>query len=277
MQQQPFDSTSINLPEEEPRPKGYVDSGYLQTTDDLLQHFKQRSYELMRIKAGHNVLDVGCGPASDTIALAELVGSNGQVIGVDYDPQMIIEADARARQAGVSAWVSHKQSLTDALPFESNSFHSCRSERVFQHLHNPRQALTEMVRVTKPGGRVVIWDADWGTLSIDTDDVAVERQLARSMADRNVNNGYSGRRLYRLFKQQLLGVTMFEANTLFFTSYPLMRTVIGLDYVEQDALSTNAITPEELARWRANLEQADREGWFFASVTGILIAGEKLA
>jgi SAM-dependent methyltransferase len=177
--------------------------------------------------------------------------------------------------AGVGKWTSHRQAAAEALPFASDYFDASRSERLFQHLHNPQQALAEMVRVTKPGGRVVVWDADWGTLSIDTDEVETERKLARVMADATVNNGYSGRQLYRLFKQNGLDAVMFEANTLFFHDYALMRSVVGFDYVEELALAQGTITQAELDRWHESVEQADQNGWFFASVTCLLIAGEK--
>jgi hypothetical protein len=59
-----------------------------------------------------------------------------------------------------------------------------------------------MARVTKPGGWVVVWDADWGTLSINTPEVELERRLVRVHAERELNNGYAGRQLYELFKRQ---------------------------------------------------------------------------
>jgi SAM-dependent methyltransferase len=257
------------------QPKGYVDTPYLQTTAALLQPFKQRSYALMQLQTGQKVLDVGCGPGSDTLPLAHLVGPTGQVAGVDYDPAMIAEADQRARQAGVSAWVSHRQGETDALPFDADYFDACRSERVFQHLHHPEQALSEMVRVTRPGGRAVVLDADWGTLSIDTDEVNTERHLVRAVAERSLYNGYSGRQIYRLFKRQPLSGLVVEAGVLVLTDYRLARRVIGLDDIEQEATSAGIIAPEELHRWHASLEQAEQEGWFFASVTMILLGGEK--
>lgn len=259
------------------QPKGYVDTQYLQTTATLLQEFKQRSYEWMRIQPGHVVLDVGCGPASDTLALAGLVGPHGQVSGLDHDPEMVAEAEYRAMQAGVSSWVSHRQGSTDELPYPSNHFDSCRSERVFQHLKNPVLALEEMTRVTKPGGRIVVWDADWGTLTIDTDEVETERKLVRLMTEITVNNGYSGRRLFRMFKQRSLTRVVFEANTMFFDDYELLRTIVGFDHVESEALAMGEISKMELDRWHKSLEESDRAGSFFGSVNGILIAGEKPA
>ena len=89
------------------QPKGYVDTEYLQVTAKVTEDIKRRSYELMGIQPGHKVLDVGCGPGTDTIILANLVGESGQVVGVDSDEVMIAEADRAAAEAGTGSRVVH--------------------------------------------------------------------------------------------------------------------------------------------------------------------------
>ncbi|MGR8999983.1 MAG: methyltransferase domain-containing protein [Gammaproteobacteria bacterium] len=256
-------------------PKGYVDPEYLRVIGNQLNHIKQRSYALMQIQTGHRVLDLGCGPGTDTIPLAPLVGANGQVIGGDYDEAMITEAEQRAVQAGVSTWVKHKRVDAMSLPFESEYFDSSRSERLFQHLLNPAQALSEMARVTKPGGWVVVVDSDWGSLSTDSDETDIERRLARFLAESSLNNGYSGRKLYRLFKQQNLADISFEVFPVATSNYTLARQATQAERIEQEALKTGAITSEELHRWQTRLKQAESEGVFFCSVNIMLLAGRK--
>src|SRR4051812_28551049 len=104
------------------QPKGYVNTEYLQVVGEVVKHLKQRSYTLMQIQPGQKVLDVGCGPASDTIELAKLVGQTGQVCGVDYDQAMLDEADQRAEAAGVSRWVKHQWAAAHSLAFDSSYF-----------------------------------------------------------------------------------------------------------------------------------------------------------
>jgi ubiquinone/menaquinone biosynthesis C-methylase UbiE len=258
------------------QPKGFVDSVYLQMAAHLLQGSKQRTYDLMRIRPGQRLLDVGCGPGTDTIPLAELVGVDGEVLGVDNDAAMISEATRRAEAAGVSAWVEHQQvDVTTGLPFPDNNFYACRSERLFQHLFHPEQALAEIARVTKPGGWIVVLDTDHGTKSIDTPEVDIERRLARVAAERCLNNGYAGRQLYRLFKRAGLVEISVETISIPFTDYTLCRQANFLDRVEAEALSAGVISPAELQRWRASLERAAAEGVFFASGTGAILAGRK--
>lgn len=256
------------------KPKGYVDTGYLEVLGGVLRREKEHTYELMHLRTGDQVLDVGCGPGIDTVAMARMVGPTGQVTGVDYDPEMIAAANREAEKAGVRAWVTHQQADATDLPFDSNKFDACRSERLFIHLAEPKRALSEMVRVTKSGGWVVVLDPDWGTQSIDSPEVDIERRIARVHADR-LNNGYSGRQLYRLFKEQGLTDLSIQVGTAPWTDYALTRRIFKLTETEQDALGAHIITEEELGRWRAALARADSDGVFFATVTGVTIAGRK--
>ena len=259
------------------QPKGYVDATYLDLHKVLLDRAKRASYELLHLAPGHHVLDVGCGPATDTISLGRLVGPGGEVVGVDYDVEMVDEANRRAAAAGVGAWVKHRQADAAGLPFESNVFDAARSERVFQYLLDPERALAEMARVTRPGGWIVIMDPDWGTLSIDTPETELERRLTRFVVDRCVNNAYSGRRLLRQFKRQGLEDVKVRVGHLPLTSYALAREVLVLDRLEPQALAAGAFTRDQLARLHTSFEEADRAGYFFASVSGVTVAGRKSA
>ena len=55
---------------------------------ESVAQLKQITYQRMDIRPGHHVLDVGCGPATDTIPLAALVSASGKTVGVDYDAHM---------------------------------------------------------------------------------------------------------------------------------------------------------------------------------------------
>jgi ubiquinone/menaquinone biosynthesis C-methylase UbiE len=257
--------------------KGYVDTRYLLTAAKLLEGIKKRSYELMAIKPGHRLLDVGCGPGFDTVALTKLVGENGQVVGIDHDEAMIKEADRYAKESGFASRVIHKQADAYALPFGENEFDSCRSERLFQHLLSPEQALHEMIRVTKKGGWVVALDTDWGAMSIDTPEVDIERRLARFRAEHLLNNGYAGRQLYRMFKQAKLCKIAVEAFAFIITDYEAGRYIAAMDRTEKEALAAGVITEDELQRLRISSERARDEGLTFGSGSMILVAGRKTA
>ena len=156
----------------------------------------------MHLRPGQKILDLGCGPGIDTLALSHFVGPAGEVHGADHDAAMVAQANQRAEAAGVGARVRHRQADATDLPWPANFFDASRSERVFQHLLDPEKAFAEMVRVTRPGGWVVVLDGDWATFSIYSDEVELERRLVRFHAERMINNPYSGRALHHLFRSQ---------------------------------------------------------------------------
>jgi ubiquinone/menaquinone biosynthesis C-methylase UbiE len=256
-------------------PKGYVDTTYLDTVQKLLNEYKRLTYEQMHIQPGQKVLDVGCGPGTDTIPLARQVNPSGQIIGVDYDEKMIAEAEQRAQKAGVSDWVTHKCADALELPFESDYFDACRSERLFEHLLDPPKALSEMERVTKPGGWIVVLDSDWGTFSMDANKIETERRLVRFFSEHSMNNGYSGRQLYRLFKRQGLADISTQVCSITLTDYPFTRQLVLMDKSEREALAQGVIAVQELEQLHNFWEQANAEGGFFASVSMILASGCK--
>jgi SAM-dependent methyltransferase len=187
---------------------------------------------------------------------------------------MIAEAEKFAQEANVSGWVQHQFADATALPFAAGTFDSCRSERLFQHLLVAEAALAEMVRVTKRDGRVVVLDTDWGAGGVDSREVDIERQFRCFLADTR-HNGYSGRKLYRMFKEHGLADVSFEICPVPLTSYALFRQVLSMDKYEPKAIAAKALTEDEVRRWRASLEEADANGLFFAYGCLVLAVGRK--
>jgi SAM-dependent methyltransferase len=261
------------------RPTGYyVDTQYLAEAARLLERDKRASYEMMRIAPNQTILDVGCGPGTDTVPMAQIVGSKGFVIGVDYDLDMLRKANQRAAEAGVKAWVKHLRVDAHSLPFHSSVFDACRGERVLQHVTDPEHVLAEMVRVTKPGGWVVVGEPDWASFAVDVPDptlIDVERRLIRYKADHLTRHGYIGRQLHRLFRQRGLGGLEIRIITVPLTNLPIARRILVLDDTEDHAVAEGVLTTDELQRWRAALEQSSAAGEFFANCVGVMIAGRK--
>jgi SAM-dependent methyltransferase len=257
------------------QPKGYVDADYLDTAARLMAPVKRRSFELLWLRPGDRVLDLGCGPGTDTLTLGEIVGADGEVHGVDHDPDMVARANERAAAAGLAGRVSHRRADAAALPWPDAFFDASRCERVFQHLADPARAFAELVRVTRPGGGVVVLDGDWGAFTIDCDEDALERRLARFHAERMIHNPYSGRRLARMFRLAGFEDLTVEVWPVLHTDYGLARRMLRLDRIAAEALAEGAIDRDELGRWEASLARAAASGGFFACLNAVMVAGRK--
>lgn len=254
---------------------GYVDATYLDTLKETIRAEKERTYNLLALAPGSSVLEVGCGPATDTLALARLVGEQGRVTGLDFDPDMIELARERARAAGLEDRVDHLVGDATSLPFPDDTFDACRSERLFQHLHDPAHALAEMIRVTKPGGRIVVFDTDHETFAIDAPDPDAWRRLKQVSLDHLHTNPCSGRQLYRLFREAGLRDVVAEPRAMASLDYTFIRQVAQLDKIGAKALELGVTTREELDRLHAEAERASTNGTFFSCWMFILASGTK--
>src|SRR5947208_970387 len=110
--------------------------------------------EAARVGPGSRVLDVACGPGLVALRLAEVAG---HVTGLDLTPAMLDKARELQRQRGLQN-LSWRPGRADALPYPGGSFDAAVTRFSFHHLTDPAAALAEMVRVCRPGGRVVVCD-----------------------------------------------------------------------------------------------------------------------
>lgn len=237
---------------------------------ETVRAWKRRAFAMLAVQPGHHVLDVGCGLGGDAVALAEQVGDDGRVVGVDNSEKLIVEA--RRRVDGSSLPVAYHVGDIYALPFAGDSFDGCRADRVFQHLDRPDDALVELIRVTKPGGRIVVGDPDWETLIVDAPQTAVTRTILNFVCDSH-RNAWMGRQVYAHFKAAGLADVEVAADTLLFTDYAMADLTVALRTRVRQAQDARVITEHEAAEWLESLDEAAEAGRFFAAMTCFTVGG----
>ncbi len=109
------------------------------------------------IKPGDTVLDLGSGAGNDCFVARHETGEDGRVIGVDFTPEMITKAKANAAKLGYQN-VEFRQGDIEALPLTSNIVDVVVSNCVLNLVPDKRKALSEVLRVLKPGGHFSISD-----------------------------------------------------------------------------------------------------------------------
>lgn len=248
---------------------------YLDTvmTTSFAHDYKRRTYQALQVRPGMRLLDVGCGTGVDVLALAELVGRQGKVVGVDEKPAMINECWKRLQGTNLSAEFQLADSHT--LPFADETFDGCRSDRAVQHMEEPLQVIKEMIRVAKKGARVVISEPDWDTFVINSSNREVTRRIVHFLSDKVIKHGWLGRQLTTLFKQAGLQEVSVAADTMILTDLALAEGIWGLSRHAKIAQKSGVITAKEMDEWMAELETADRQGYFFSAAVGFMASGRK--
>lgn len=147
---------------------------------------------LAHLRAGDDLLDVGCGPGTITADLAERVAP-GRVVGIDRSAEVVALAAERHHDDRLQFRVADLMQL----PFDDDSFDVVHAHQVLQHLDDPVAALVELRRVCRPGGIVAVRDADYGAFTWAPEHHGLDRwlDLYRTIARRNGGEPDAGRRL----------------------------------------------------------------------------------
>jgi ubiquinone/menaquinone biosynthesis C-methylase UbiE len=248
---------------------------YLDTMTGTLfsKEYKRCTFELLQAGPGHQMLDVGCGTGEDVRALAAIVGSSGRVTGVDSSTAMI--AEARQRSDMLSLPVKFFVGDAHALEFPDGTFDGTRADRTLQHLEDPARAVAEMVRVTRSGGRLVLFEPDWETLVIDVPDRIVTRAILILRCDK-YRQGWVGRQLYRLLIDTGLRDVAVTGISLVLTDYALAEQILEIRKAAEDAVAAGVIERDDAREWIAQLDASAATGRFFSAITGFVASARKV-
>lgn len=104
------------------------------------------------------ILDAGCGPGFFSVLMAQC---GHTVNAVDFSEDMLLNARENAAHYGVEEKITFEQMDVHALRFEDNTFDLILSRNITWTLQNPTQVYREWLRVLKPGGRFLNFDANW--------------------------------------------------------------------------------------------------------------------
>lgn len=135
---------------------------------------------LSELSRGQTILDAACGRGIATTFLAETYEVEAH--GLDPDPELILEAEQRARAAGLEGRVHFQHSPLDDLPYKDGIFDLAIGEVGLGTLVDPARAVRELARVTKPRGSVVLVELIWtGHLDEERKQTLVEHLGARPL------------------------------------------------------------------------------------------------
>jgi ubiquinone/menaquinone biosynthesis C-methylase UbiE len=205
---------------------------------------------LLGVVPGERVLDIGCGSGAATRTLARRVVPGGRVVGLDASAALLKVARELAEEAGLGESIEFKVGDGRALPFPDASFDCVLAATTLSHVPDPERALAEMVRVTRPGGRVGVFDVDGDLTLFAHPDRELTRRIVTAYSDLGWVNGLFARRLPSLLTS--LGTVNVRARGFM----PLESGGYYANRAERSAeaaATAGAITSVEKARWLEGL------------------------
>jgi arsenite methyltransferase len=114
-------------------------------------------FSLGPVNAGDSVLDIGCGAGVDTLIAAIMAGPTGKVVGIDIVPEMLGRAEANLAMTDLQN-VTFRMVSGEDLPFADAEFDAVISNGVINLIPDKATLLKEVIRVLKPGGRLMLAD-----------------------------------------------------------------------------------------------------------------------
>jgi demethylmenaquinone methyltransferase/2-methoxy-6-polyprenyl-1,4-benzoquinol methylase len=118
--------------------------------------WKRFAIELAGIRRGQQILDLASGTGDLASRFSGLVGPEGQVVMTDINAAMLEQGRRRMVDEGLVGNVRYVQVNAEAIPFPDNSFDCITIAFGLRNVTDKQQALNEMQRVLKPGGRVLV-------------------------------------------------------------------------------------------------------------------------
>jgi len=119
----------------------------------FMRFMQGRTIDLMDLKPGLAVLDVGCGTGWAIRRAADMARGQGKFCGIDISPGMIERAVARRGEG-----IEFRTGNAEQLSYPDGTFDRIMCTNSFHHYQNPQRAVSEFSRVLKPGGRLFITD-----------------------------------------------------------------------------------------------------------------------
>ena len=244
----------------------------MDATGEWTATIELRRWERQRLQlvTGERLIDVGCGTGDAGLALGADIGVDGELVGIDSSAAMLEAARGRASNAPCRV----RFAVGDALSLDEpdRSFDAARSERTLQWVADPGAAITELVRVLRPAGRLCLIDTDWSTLRLDVGDPEVERSVGAALSVERGRPSNVGRRLAALVREARCTVVGERAATQVWTSWdpdatPAPAGCFSMHSLADDLVERDQIESAEAEGFVEQIQDAARAGRFSMQLT----------
>lgn len=211
-------------------------------------------------QADERILSIGCGPGYEPASLAK--EDVGQIIGVDLSRESL---EIAAERCADSATVSLVQGDANRLPVADGQFDAAVAKQVYQFIPDIDNAMCELTRILKPGGRAVVVSPDVDADVMNTSNRDRMRRVQAAYRDA-LPNPHLGSRLSTYAGEVGLTVEQIEPYTVVQQGITA-RVEQGTEVHRQIAEADDSIDSSEVAAWERELRELDEEGEFFRSGT----------
>ena len=238
--------------------------------EDIVKQ-RQQTLERLVLEPGEKVFDIGCGVGFLAHELALKVGKSGKVVGIDQNPEMIRHSQQRCE--GLPQ-IEFNEGDASQLPAEDQSFDAVSCTQVLLYVKDVSKVLTEMRRILKPGGRLVIVETAWRGVVLNSADDALTKNIF-SAWDSAVPSPNLPVHLGPLLKKHEFSNIQVEAVPILNTEYTPSNFSHGMmEWISKNAEKQGVLNKEQRKAFLADLEERERSGSYFFCVNRFLFSAK---
>jgi ubiquinone/menaquinone biosynthesis C-methylase UbiE len=231
------------------------------TSDVVAQ--RQAVVNMLELRPGERVLDVGSGPGLLAHDMASAVGKTGAICGIDLSDSMVALAQRRCASL---PWVDFRLGDATTLPYADGEFDAAVVTQVYNYISDLPTALQELYRVLRPGGRALILDTDWDTLIWNTTDPERMRRVLAAWTEHSAHP-YLPRTLAPQLRKAGFQITHQTVFPLFNPHYDTDTYSHGIiDFIATFVQGRHGITADEAQAWADELRQRSQADDYFFSL-----------
>ena len=229
---------------------------------------------VLAARPGERIVDIGVGPGLLAFDLAQMVGPEGRVVGLDISEPMLKMARTRA-----AALPQAEFQKSDAMQLDlpDSSFDAAVSTQVYEYVPDMPKALAELRRILKPGGRALILDTDWDSIVWHASDADLMRRVLKCWDDHLADPHLPATLPTQLRRAgfSLQRVEMIPMLSVGYQPYSyaagIMRAIHG--FVRSNA-ARHGLSEAEVQAWHDDqMRLAERGEFFFSLNRYLFVAG----
>ncbi len=245
----------------------------LEKSYQLPEIVRQRQHTLSKlsVKRGEKILDVGCGVGFLSYEIALKTGDSGRVSGIDQNSEMIRHSNKRCENLRNTEFSEAK---ADDLPFPKGSFDAVCCTQVLLYVKDVVQVISEIKRVLKPAGRIIVVETDWRGVVLNSDYDSITRKIF-SAWDAAVPSPNLPVRLGPLLLNNGFYNLDVEPIPILNTEYTPSQFSYGMmNWITRNALKKGFITKDQSQKWLDDLDVKGESGTYFFCVNRFLFSGQ---
>ena len=224
---------------------------------------RNRYFDAVGLPLAGSIHELGCGTGAVCRAIAMRPGFTGTVVGSDLSADLIEKAIELAADAGLGTIEFH-QADGQGSDAHDGQYDLVLAHTVISHVVDPVAFVQEAIRLAKPGGKIVIHDGDYASLTFDTGNPDLDRVMPGRYMKAMVANPHVMREMPRLLKQFDVTVTLAIGDVVVEAGTGDYFTSLAENY-GPIAVAAGVVDQADFTAWMEDIARAQSENAFFGS------------